>query len=214
MLVASHNTRRSTAASVCSRFAAGGSLTVAMRRSLFLRDGRRQCFADLCGPNDHILCAAGSERYCLDVPRTALDEIDYRILDALVEDGRRSASEIGRQINLSPAAAKRRIDRLEQLGVITGYRAELDHTKLGSTIDAFVELRFEGSTQVDDIDRAFSGLAKLVQGFTIAGDPDALVRLRVGDLSHLKRVIDQIRRSGRIVGTKTLIVLGTTTGSA
>src|SRR3954454_8562752 len=209
MLVASHNTRRSTAASVCSRFAAGGSLTVAMRRSLFLRDGRRQCFADLCGPNDHILCAAGSERYCLDVPRTALDEIDYRILEALVEDGRRSASEIGRQINLSPAAAKRRIDRLEQLGVITGYRAELDHTKLGSTIDAFVELRFEGSTQVDDIDRAFSGLAELVQGFTIAGDPDALVPVRHGAQYHLRRLIDRIGLNEVIVDTKALTVLVT-----
>lgn len=46
----------------------------------------------------------------------------------------------------------------------------------------------------------------------MAGDPDALVRLRVTDLDHLKRVVDRIRRSGKVTGTKTLIVLGTTTG--
>ena len=53
-----------------------------------------------------------------------------------------------------------------------------------------------------------------VEAFTIAGDPDALIRLRVRDLDHLKRVVDTIRRSGRVTGTKTLIVLGVTPGAA
>ncbi|RIK07053.1 MAG: AsnC family transcriptional regulator [Acidobacteria bacterium] len=144
--------------------------------------------------------------------RSGLDAIDEHILELLREDGRRSASDIGRQVRLSPAAAKRRIDRLERVGIITGYRAVLDHTKLGSTIEAFVELRFEGATQVDDIDAAFAHLPELVEGFTIAGDPDAIVRLRVTDLDHLKHVIDRIRRTGTVVGTKTLIVLGTAEG--
>jgi Lrp/AsnC family transcriptional regulator, leucine-responsive regulatory protein len=148
------------------------------------------------------------------VPRVHLDDTDHRIIELLLEDGRRSASEIGRRVNLSPAAAKRRIDRLESLGVIIGYRAVVDHAKLGSAIEAFAEVRFEGATQVDDIDRAFAALPELVEAFTIAGDTDALVRLRVTDLSHLKSVIDAIRRSGGIVGTKTLIVLGTTRGSS
>jgi Lrp/AsnC family leucine-responsive transcriptional regulator len=146
--------------------------------------------------------------------RTDLDKVDEAILDLLVEDGRRSASEVGRRVGLSPAAAKRRIDRLEELGVITGYRAVLDHEKLGRNIEAFTELRFAGATQVGDIDRTVADLPELVEAFTIAGDPDALVRLRVTDLDHLKRVIDRIRRTGKITGTKTLIVLGNTRGSA
>jgi Lrp/AsnC family transcriptional regulator, leucine-responsive regulatory protein len=143
-----------------------------------------------------------------------VDETDEAIIDLLVEDARRSASDIGRRVGLSPAAAKRRIDRLEATGVITGYRAVLAHEKLGSHIEAFTELRFAGKTQVDDIDRTYASLPELVAGFTIAGDPDALVHLRVRDLDHLKRVIDQIRRTGRVTGTKTLIVLGTKAGSA
>lgn len=146
------------------------------------------------------------------MPRVHLDDTDHRIIELLLEDGRRSASETGRRVSLSPAAAKRRIDRLESLGVIIGYRAVVDHAKLGSAIEAFAEVRFEGATQVDDIDHAFVALPELVEAFTIAGDTDALVRLRVTDLSHLKSVIDAIRRSGGIVGTKTLIVLGTTRG--
>ena len=142
------------------------------------------------------------------MPRTDLDDVDHRILELLVQDGRRSASDVGREVGLSPAAAKRRIDRLEQLGVIAGYRAVLDHARLGSQIEAFVELRFAGRTQVDDIEAVASGLAEVVEAFTTAGDPDALVRVRVTDLDHLKRTVDRIRRTGKVTGTKTLIVLG------
>ena len=144
--------------------------------------------------------------------RTSLDSIDDAILDLLVQDGRQSASAIGRRVGLSPAAAKRRIDRLEDLKVIVGYQAILDHAKLGGQIEAFTELRFVGTTQVDDIDRTVESLPELVESFTIAGDPDALVRLRVSDLDHLKRVIDRIRRTGKVSGTKTLIVLGASSG--
>jgi Lrp/AsnC family leucine-responsive transcriptional regulator len=149
-------------------------------------------------------------RYAFRVRRTDLDDIDHRILDLLVQDGRRSASDVGREVGLSPAAAKRRIDRLEQIGVIGGYRAVLDHTRLGTQIEAFIELRFAGRTQVDDIEAVAAGIPEVVEAFTTAGDPDALVRVRATDLDHLKRTVDNIRRTGKVTGTKTLIVLGAT----
>lgn len=142
------------------------------------------------------------------MPRTDLDDVDRRIVDLLLQDGRRSASEIGRKVNLSPAAAKRRIDRLERNGTIVGYRAVVDPATLGEQIEAFIELRFAGTTQVDDIEATVAGLPEVVEAFTTAGDPDALVRARARDLDHLKRVIDRIRRTGKVTGTKTLIVLG------
>lgn len=92
--------------------------------------------------------------------------------------------------------------------MITGYRATVDYSILGGQIEAFAELRFAGSTQVADIEKTFSDLPEVVEAFTTAGDPDALVRLRVRDLDHLRRAIDRIRRTGRVTGTKTLIVLG------
>jgi DNA-binding Lrp family transcriptional regulator len=163
------------------------------------------------------LRAKAAARHDLLVTTRALDAVDRRIVDLLVEDGRRSASEIGRLVGLSPAAAKRRIDRLEAEGFILGYTAILDHALLGDQIEAFTELRFAPGTQVADIDRAVD-LPELVEAFTLAGDPDALVRLRVRDVEHLKRVIDQVRRGRRggakILGTKTLIVLGRRKGSA
>ena len=141
--------------------------------------------------------------------REGLDSTDRGILDLLAADARLSASEIGRRVGLSPAAAKRRIDRLEEAGVISGYRAVLNHGKLSGAIEAFIELRFAGETQVDDIEST-AGVPEVIEAFTTAGDPDALVRIRVDDLEHLKRVVDRIRRAGRVTGTKTLIVLGGT----
>lgn len=146
--------------------------------------------------------------------RAKLDAIDEQLLSILETDGRCSASGAGRQVGLSPAAAKRRIDRLEESGVIAGYRAVIDRAKFGNDIEAFCELSFTGTTQVDEIAETVHGLSELVELFTIAGDPDALVRLRVADLDHLKAVIDKIRRSGKVTGTKTLIVLGARTGKA
>ena len=152
----------------------------------------------------------------LKATRPALDQTDRAILDALVEDARRSASEIGRLVGLSPPAAKRRIDRLEREGVIRGYTTALDHGLLGEHIEAFIELRFAPGTQVADIDTAVTDLAEMVESFTLAGDPDALVRVRVRDLEHLKSVVDHIRRGRRggpkVLTTRTVIVLGKTRG--
>jgi Lrp/AsnC family leucine-responsive transcriptional regulator len=146
--------------------------------------------------------------------RPILDQTDRAILQALVDDARRSASEVGRLVGLSPPAARRRIDRLERDGLIRGYAAVLDHGLLGENIEAFIELRFAPGTQVADIDTAVTDLPEVVEAFTLAGDPDALVRVRVRDLEHLKNVVDQIRRGRRggpkVLTTRTVIVLGQT----
>jgi Lrp/AsnC family transcriptional regulator, leucine-responsive regulatory protein len=148
------------------------------------------------------------------VPVTNLDATDHRILELLVADARRSASEVGRLVGLSPPAAKRRIDRLEAGGLIRGYTAILDHGLLGEHIEAFIELRFAPATPVAQIDTALTDLPEVVESFTLAGDPDALVRVRVRDLEHLKNVVDRIRRGRRtgpkVIGTRTVIVLGRT----
>jgi Lrp/AsnC family leucine-responsive transcriptional regulator len=140
-----------------------------------------------------------------------LDGIDSEIVDLLVEDGRRTVSDIGKAVGLSAPAVKRRIDRLEADGVILGYTAVLDHTKLGRPIEAFTELRFGGKTKVADIAGVASGLPEVQAVHTIAGDPDALVHLRVRDVADLTRVIDLLRRTGKVTGTKTLIVLASDT---
>lgn len=143
-----------------------------------------------------------------------VDEIDHQILRLLREDGRRTFSEMAPEVGLSVAAVKRRVDRLRELGVITGFTAEIDYAKLGWGIEAFTELRYAGATPVSEILRTSTGVPEVQAVFTIAGDPDALIHLRVRDLDHLQQVIDGLRRAGNVTGTKTLMVLGSWTRSA
>jgi DNA-binding Lrp family transcriptional regulator len=110
-------------------------------------------------------------------------------------------------VNLSPAPVKRRIDRLEQLGVITGYIVSVDDALIGPTIEAFTELRFAGDADIDEILGAVEQIPEIREVFTMAGDPDALLRIRVNDVEHLKAVVNRLRRTGRVTGTKTLMVL-------
>ena len=140
-------------------------------------------------------------------PPVHLDQIDHQIIDLLQEDARRTISDIATRVNLSPAPVKRRIDRLERVGVIAGYTVVLNHGRIGASLDAFTELRFAGDADVDEIMGTITQLPEVHEVCTIAGDPDALIRIRVDDMEHLKHVVNTLRRSGRVTGTKTLMVL-------
>lgn len=137
-----------------------------------------------------------------------IDDIDRQLLRMLREDGRRTFSEMAPEVGLSVAAVKRRVDRLRVSGVITGFSVQIDHSKLGWGIEAFVELSFNGTTPVGEIVRTAYKVPEVQAVFTTAGDPDALVHVRVRDIEHLQQVIDGLRRSGQVTGTKTLMVLG------
>lgn len=143
-----------------------------------------------------------------------IDDIDHRVLRLLREDGRRTFSDMAGMIGLSVAAVKRRVDRLKELGVITGFSVQIDYAKLGWGIEAFTELRYAGTTPVSEIVRTATDVAEVQAVFTIAGDPDALIHVRARDLGHLQQVIDQLRRAGNVTGTKTLLVLGSWTRDA
>jgi Lrp/AsnC family leucine-responsive transcriptional regulator len=140
-----------------------------------------------------------------------VDETDHRLLALLQEDGRRTYSEMAGVVGLSVAAVKRRVDRLREIGVITGFTVQVDHAKLGWGVEAFTELRYAGRTGVSEIVATASTVPEVQAIYTIAGDPDALVHVRVRDIPHLQTVIDTLRRAGTVTGTKTLMVLGSWT---
>jgi DNA-binding Lrp family transcriptional regulator len=102
---------------------------------------------------------------------------------------------------------KRRIDRLERIGVIAGYSVVVDEARLDGAVEAFTELRFAGNTDFATIVATASEIPEVQEIFTTAGDPDALARIRVHDVDHLKHVVNRLRRAPQILGTKTLMVL-------
>ncbi|GAA0988174.1 Lrp/AsnC family transcriptional regulator [Acrocarpospora macrocephala] len=143
-----------------------------------------------------------------------IDDIDHRLLRLLREDGRRTFSEMAAEVGLSVAAVKRRVDRLREVGVITGFTVRIDYAKLGWGIEAFTELRYAGTTPVARIVKTATEVPEVQAVFTIAGDPDALIHIRVRDLGHLQQVVDRLRRTGDVTGTKTLLALGSWTRDA
>lgn len=98
--------------------------------------------------------------------------------------------------------------------MIAGYTVVLDHSKAGRPIQALTEVRFTGIAQLAEMRATAAELPEVQSIFTTAGDPDALVWLQVSDLERLGHVIEQLRRCGRVTGTKTLIVIDTWTRRA
>lgn len=88
-----------------------------------------------------------------------LDAIDRRILAILQENGRLSNQEIAERVNLSPSPCLRRIRRLEEIGVITGYVALLDPQKLGLDLLAYVSVRLEKRDACGAVPRGSAGVA-------------------------------------------------------
>jgi Lrp/AsnC family leucine-responsive transcriptional regulator len=140
------------------------------------------------------------------MPRHNLDQVDHQILDILRRDARAPISDIARAVSLSSAPVTRRIQRLERLGVIRGYVALIDD-QLSGNLEAFTEIRLNGATETGELAQILKEIPEVQDFFTIAGDPDALVRIRVDDVDHLQRVVNAMRRTGKLTGTKTLIVM-------
>lgn len=138
----------------------------------------------------------------------ALDDIDREILRLLRQDARRTVRDISARVGLTVAPVKRRIDRLEATGVIEGYTVRVDQSKMGSELEAVVELRVAGNMDLDTILDFASQIPEVNEVLTIAGDPDALVRVRVDNIHDLQRVVNLLRTGGRVTGTRTLVVLG------
>jgi Lrp/AsnC family transcriptional regulator, leucine-responsive regulatory protein len=135
-----------------------------------------------------------------------MDSVDDQILAILETNARTPVSEIARRVNLSSAPVTRRIERLEKNGTIRGYVAVVDRGRSGQ-LEAFTEIRLTGSTETSELSDIVRDVPEVQQYFTIAGDPDAVVRILVSDADHLQRVVNGLRRSGKIAGTKTLIVM-------
>jgi len=134
------------------------------------------------------------------------DAADRAIVDHLRHDGRASVADIATRVSLSPAAVSRRLARLESSGVIKGYVALVDDNRIGG-LEAFVEIRLAGAIDSDQVEDLAREIPEISEFYNVAGDPDLLVRLRVPDREGLARVVNSLRRTGKVAGTKTLIIL-------
>ena len=137
-----------------------------------------------------------------------LDDSDREILKCLRANAREPSAAIAQRVNLSAAAVRRRIARLEEIGVISGYTVAINNDLLGSSIEAYVELSFAGDADVHAILEKAMERPEVREAMTMAGDPDALLRVRVNNVTQLREIVIQLRTSGPILRSRTMIVLG------
>lgn len=137
----------------------------------------------------------------------AFDDLDRRILAALVDDARATFAEVGSLVGLSAPAVKRRVDRLRASGAITGFAAQVDPAALGWTTEAYVELFCRGRTSPGDIGAAVAKHPEVVDACTITGEADALLHIRAADVRHFEQVVERIGAEPFVVRTRSVIVL-------
>lgn len=127
----------------------------------------------------------------------------------LQEQAKLTFAEIGADVGLSATAVKRRVDRLEREGVIIGYGARVDPQMLGDGLESLIEIYCSDSTAPADIGRSLRGVDQIVSAFTVSGEPDAVIRVRVDSIPELEKLVEKLRRDPNVVRTRTLIVLST-----
>jgi DNA-binding Lrp family transcriptional regulator len=138
-----------------------------------------------------------------------MDETDRKIVALLRENARRSFQDIGRHVHLSAPAVKRRIDRLEQDGVILGYTTIVDPPAFGWHAEAFVDLFCEGTMPGEAIKRAVQRESGVVSAHTVAGEASALLHVMAQDTKDLELALERIRATQGVTRTVTEVVLST-----
>jgi Lrp/AsnC family leucine-responsive transcriptional regulator len=126
-----------------------------------------------------------------------LDAISWKILEALQQNARVSFAELGRIIGLSTPAVAERVHRLEEAGVITGYHASLDSTKVGVPIRILVRLTIPGGeVQISRTVIALKELSEISRCHRITGSETFIIEADVVSIRHLEALIDRLSALG------------------
>lgn len=137
-----------------------------------------------------------------------MEKIDLKIVQLLADDGRMSYTDLGKATGLSTSAVHQRVKRLEQRGVILGYGATVNHAEAGKPLTAFVSITPFDPAQPDDCADRLKDLDAIESCWSVAGEENYILKVRVGTPADLEALLAQIRLVAN-VATRTTIVLST-----
>lgn len=137
-----------------------------------------------------------------------MEAADRRIIELLRQDGRTSYTDLGKAIGLSTSAVHQRVRRLEERGVITGYSAVVDPAAVGTPLTAFISVTPLDPREPDDIPDRLRDIPQVDACYSVAGDANYMLRVRVGTPQDLEELLATVRNKGG-VSTRTTIVLST-----
>lgn len=148
----------------------------------------------------------------MDAQDSALDEFDFKILDALQRAGRLTSQELAEAVGLSASQCARRRARLEAQGVIRGYHAAIDRETLGLGFVFIVNVTL--ATHNRDNARRFakllSGLPQVLEAYALTGEMDYSLKVVAADLPELSEFVNEILLPhDSVQHVKTALVLDT-----
>ena len=141
---------------------------------------------------------------------SVLDRTDLRLLALLQRNGRATNADIAAQVNLSPSACLRRIQRLEATGVIAGYAARVDPKAVGLGLQAFVRVQLErpDPASAQQFGDRVQALDEVVACYALTGDMDYLLHVVVQDLEHFSRfLLDNLLNASGVADVNSSFVL-------
>ena len=148
---------------------------------------------------------------------TDLDRFDHAILRQLATEGRLPVVELARRIGLSKSPTQARLKRLEEGGIITGYRAVLDPIRMGLAHVAFVEVRLSDTREsaLQAFNKAVLQVPEIEQCHMIAGGFDYLLKVRTGDIADYRRVMaERLSTLPFVAATSTYVAMEAVKDSA
>lgn len=139
-----------------------------------------------------------------------MDIMDAAILDALKDNGRASASAIGKKVNLSVPSVLERIKKLTLAGIIEGYTVKVNRAKSGRKLTAFVFVQVEGNESIQPFRNAVVKFDCVLECHHMAGSYDYLLKVAVEDTAALEHFLtNELKAIQGVTGTNTLIALAT-----
>jgi Lrp/AsnC family leucine-responsive transcriptional regulator len=146
----------------------------------------------------------------MDVP--SLDRTDLALLAMLQREGRISNAELAERVSLSASACLRRVQRLEQAGVLSGYVGLIDPSRVGLGLQAFVRVqlaRHDAAAIAEFTDR-INAWDEVVACHALTGDMDYLLHVVVQDLAHFSRfLLDHLLNATGVADVNSSFVLRT-----
>ncbi|SPH24704.1 Leucine-responsive regulatory protein [Defluviimonas aquaemixtae] len=139
-----------------------------------------------------------------------MDRYDAAILRALSEDGRMSVTELARRIGLTKTPTQARVRRLEEAGVIAGYRAVLNPIRMGLAHVAYVEVRLSDTREaaLQAFNRAVRALPEIEECHMMAAGFDYLMKVRTSDIADYRRVLgERISTLPHVAATSTFVAM-------
>lgn len=136
----------------------------------------------------------------------ALDEVDRRILDELVRDGRTSVRTLAERIHISRTNAYARVERLLRDGVITGFHAQVAPEAAGLGTSAYMALTIEQNTW-REVSAELARVRYVEHVALLSGEHDVLALVRAPDNAALRDVVlDRVQRIAGVLSTRSWLV--------